>query len=66
MVLVEDGEARLCAIESATAELWPVPSAKGMIWLTRTPTPEPLHRQASTGDGEVLGQATYCLDRVDG
>jgi hypothetical protein len=62
----EDGMARLCAIESAIAELWPASTAKEMIWLTRTAATETLHLQAFTRDGELLGEATYGLERVDG
>jgi hypothetical protein len=62
----EDGMARLCAVESVIAELWPASTAKEMIWLTRTAATASLHLQAFTRDGELLGEATYGLERVDG
>jgi hypothetical protein len=62
----EDGMASFCVIEDAFAELWPGPTAKEMIWLTRTAASETIHLQAFTGAGELLGEATYRLDRADG
>jgi hypothetical protein len=62
----KDGIARLCAIESAIGEHWPASTAKEMIWLTRTAAAETLHLQAFTRDGELLGEATFGLDHVDG
>src|SRR5438876_1291589 len=59
----QDGMARLCAVEAAIADLWPVAIAKELVWLARSGVAEQdvLHLQALAADGEVLGAAAFRL-----
>jgi hypothetical protein len=57
------GMASLCAVEAALAGVWPMSTAKELVWLPRAPgtVRDTLRLSAYAADGEVLGEARFEL-----